>query len=219
MKVSRNQPPAPAPSYRSGYNGNFINSIRRPSLFPPVIFVVRNNLPPTVLLLMPVLSLQSHLSPSRPVLLEMEHQAAAGSGMFPIVWEDQSGARLKGEVFDVNNETFLRCDTLEGHPRMYRREVSRYTGAWGNPASPKGSSRCLIQMSMPSSCLSNTLNRRPCAFGYLPLSFTVCVWQLKNSNRRWSLQPGFAIVCTSRSDCTTLKPSVDAKCFGWPAHV
>jgi gamma-glutamylcyclotransferase (GGCT)/AIG2-like uncharacterized protein YtfP len=35
---------------------------------------------------------------------------------FPIVWEDQSGARLKGEVFDVNDETLQRCDVLEGHP-------------------------------------------------------------------------------------------------------
>jgi gamma-glutamylcyclotransferase (GGCT)/AIG2-like uncharacterized protein YtfP len=33
---------------------------------------------------------------------------------FPIVWEDQSGARLKGEVFDVNDETLQRCDMLEG---------------------------------------------------------------------------------------------------------
>ena len=31
-------------------------------------------------------------------------------------------ARVAGEVFEINDEQLARCDQLEGHPRMYKRE-------------------------------------------------------------------------------------------------
>lgn len=45
------------------------------------------------------------------------------TGGYPIVWEaGESGAFLKGEVYEVDDKTLAACDRLEGHPRMYRRE-------------------------------------------------------------------------------------------------
>lgn len=44
------------------------------------------------------------------------------TGGFPAVWEiGEGGAFLKGEVFEVDDRVLARCDSLEGHPRMYKR--------------------------------------------------------------------------------------------------
>lgn len=37
------------------------------------------------------------------------------------------GAKVKGELFEVSPSDFRRCDNLEGHPRMYKREQHEFT--------------------------------------------------------------------------------------------
>lgn len=46
---------------------------------------------------------------------------------FPIIWEilenGNGGNKVTGEIFCVSPQDMIRCDRLEGHPRMYKREV------------------------------------------------------------------------------------------------
>jgi gamma-glutamylaminecyclotransferase len=48
-------------------------------------------------------------------------------GGFPAVCHDSSvvGDKVVGEVYEVDQDTFLTLDALEGHPRWYKRE--KYT--------------------------------------------------------------------------------------------
>jgi gamma-glutamylaminecyclotransferase len=51
------------------------------------------------------------------------------SGGFPILWDlgpSRKGAFATGEIFIVSNKTRARCDSLEGHPNMYRREKRNF---------------------------------------------------------------------------------------------
>jgi len=43
-------------------------------------------------------------------------------GPFPRVFECAIGDRVRGEVFDVDDEALAMCDELERHPEWYRRE-------------------------------------------------------------------------------------------------
>lgn len=38
---------------------------------------------------------------------------------------------IRGELFEVDEEAFARCDRLEGHPYFYRREQVEVTGING----------------------------------------------------------------------------------------
>lgn len=50
------------------------------------------------------------------------------TGSFPILFEigEGHGAKARGEIFIVSNKTRARCDSLEGHPNMYRREQRKF---------------------------------------------------------------------------------------------
>jgi gamma-glutamylaminecyclotransferase len=50
------------------------------------------------------------------------------TGGFPILFEvgDGHGAKARGEMFLVSDKTRTRCDALEGHPQMYRREQRKF---------------------------------------------------------------------------------------------
>jgi gamma-glutamylaminecyclotransferase len=43
---------------------------------------------------------------------------------FPILWNERSatGSKAAGEIFEITSAQLKRCDRLEGHPDMYRRE-------------------------------------------------------------------------------------------------
>jgi gamma-glutamylcyclotransferase (GGCT)/AIG2-like uncharacterized protein YtfP len=44
---------------------------------------------------------------------------------FPILWQEDVSpvaGSASGEVFEITQEQLERCDQLEGHPHMYRRE-------------------------------------------------------------------------------------------------
>ena len=49
---------------------------------------------------------------------------------FPILWQEEPAleylGRARGEIFEVNDEALARCDRLESHPNMYRREKREF---------------------------------------------------------------------------------------------
>jgi gamma-glutamylaminecyclotransferase len=47
---------------------------------------------------------------------------------FPLVWRELNGngARVKGEVYQIDDNTLAKCDQLEGYPRMYLRERAMF---------------------------------------------------------------------------------------------
>jgi gamma-glutamylcyclotransferase (GGCT)/AIG2-like uncharacterized protein YtfP len=47
-------------------------------------------------------------------------------GGFPILVDDPLGARVRGELYEVDRATLTACDHLEGHPHWYRRRKRRF---------------------------------------------------------------------------------------------
>lgn len=48
---------------------------------------------------------------------------------FPLLWleePDPGGHRARGEIFEVSDNALWQCDSLEGHPNMYRREKQQF---------------------------------------------------------------------------------------------
>jgi gamma-glutamylaminecyclotransferase len=45
---------------------------------------------------------------------------------FPVIWEDEKGTKVSGEIFEITRAQRDRCDILEGHPRMYKREAREF---------------------------------------------------------------------------------------------
>jgi gamma-glutamylaminecyclotransferase len=51
---------------------------------------------------------------------------------FPIIWEvPEGGAKVAGEIFQVTPADVARCDRLEGHPHMYKRERREFVTSDG----------------------------------------------------------------------------------------
>ena len=50
---------------------------------------------------------------------------------FPILVDDPLGARVCGELYEVDRVTLAACDSLEGHPHWYRRRKRRFVAADG----------------------------------------------------------------------------------------
>ena len=56
-----------------------------------------------------------------------KYHLLAGGFPFMIDSLDQDeGARVRGEIYRVNEEELARCDRLEGHPRFYMRELRAF---------------------------------------------------------------------------------------------
>ena len=45
---------------------------------------------------------------------------------FPILVDDPLGARVRGELYEVDRATLTACDHLEQHPYWYRRRKRRF---------------------------------------------------------------------------------------------
>ena len=51
-------------------------------------------------------------------------------GGFPAILAGDK--RITGELYEVDDEAFARCDRLEGHPTLYKREQRQFVDLEGN---------------------------------------------------------------------------------------
>src|SRR5262249_3632646 len=58
---------------------------------------------------------------------QTENRYAMRSHHFPVIFEDNCGLPVAGEIYHVNDDCLARLDQLEGVPHMYERRIDVVT--------------------------------------------------------------------------------------------